>query len=564
MAQTKYLDYAGLSYYDGKIKAHIAEQDAEVLQRSAVTFTNAVSPDSGDAATVVVTQNWTEPGGTVTPTEIGRIHIPLDKYVSAGAVATRQIENPETHELETKTYIDLTVTNGAGAAGSSTVSVDISSVAGDISAIQHAIDILNSNDTVEGSVAHSIKVAIEALDSEVITSGTPAEGQVLATATVATGDVNVLTGVTEADGKLSAATATTLKKLASTGAAEDVTIADAGDYFTATNVEGALTELAEASAGGVASKTVYLQDESAGQSDYAKVYKLYQGANAPDAQTDPAALIGTINIPKDLVVQSGSVVEIFFNEADNTLHEGSLAGPDVTALIIPEGQTATAANAGKYIKLTIQNQTNPLYIAVKDLVDVYTGGTTAEAVVSIDASNVITVTIDTIAATKISIADTGDHFTSTDVEGALAELAEAAAGTNGAFVFKGSVATVPTTGEVGYAYLVGTAPNVKLMICTTASGESTDATYTEIAINTAMTGTGFQTAGNAEAETPIDPVPLTIKEYIDKLIFVGTQAEYDAAVAAGTLLTNTFSVITDDDGNELTPISDSEIDNLFS
>lgn len=552
MAQTKYLDYAGLSYYDSKIKAHVATKDTEVLNRSAVTFTTASTPDTGDVATIIVKQNWTTTEGTDTPTEVGRIHIPLDKYVSAGAVATRTVEG------EIKTFIDLTVTNG------DTVSIDISSVAGDISALQDAINLLNDDDQTEGSVAYSIRTAIEALDAEVITSGTAAEGQILATATVATDDVNVLTGVTETDGKLSAATATTLKKLASTGAAEDVTIADAGDHFTATNVEGALTELAEASAGGVASKTVYLQDESAGQSDYAKVYKLYQGANAPDAQTDPAALIGTINIPKDLVVKSGSVVEIFFNETDNTLHEGSLKGPDVTALIIPEGQTATAANAGKYIKLAIQNQDNPLYIAVKDLVDVYTGGTTAEAVVNIDASNVITVTIDTIAAAKISIADVDDNFTSTDVEGALAELAEAAAGTNGAFVFKGTSETVPTTGEIGYAYLVGTAPNVKLMICTTASTASTDATYTEIAINTIMTGTGFQTAGNPEAATPIAPTALTIKDYIDKLIFIGTQAEYDAAVAAGTLLTNTFAVITDEDGQDLAPITDTEIDNLFS
>lgn len=161
--------------------------------------------------------------------------------------------------------------------------------------------------------------------------------------------------------------------------AADVPIEDESGYFTATDVEGALAELAQASSGGVASKTVYLQDESSGQSAYAKVYKIYQGANAPDALTDPAALIGTINIPKDLVVKSGSVETV--STADDPY---------------------TGAEVGdKYIDLEIQNQSAHLYIPVKDLTDVYTGGTTAEATVSVSANNEITVAIGKVAATKV-------------------------------------------------------------------------------------------------------------------------------------------------------------------
>lgn len=161
--------------------------------------------------------------------------------------------------------------------------------------------------------------------------------------------------------------------------AENISIDDEGGYFTSTDVEGALAELAQASAGGVASKTVWFTDASSGQSDYAKVYKIWQGANAPDAQNDPATLVGTINVPKDLVVKSGSVQTV---ETADTPYTGAEVGD-------------------KYIDLEIQNQVSHLYIPVKDLVDVYTGGTTAEVTISVSAGNVITATIGKIAASKI-------------------------------------------------------------------------------------------------------------------------------------------------------------------
>lgn len=70
--------------------------------------------------------------------------------------------------------------------------------------------------------------------------------------------------------------------------------------------------------------------------DYAAIYHLTKdGVNTGAA----------INIPKDLFVKSGEIV-------DN-----------------PAGQPA-----GKYIKLTLQNQDEPIYINVADLVDAYTAG----------------------------------------------------------------------------------------------------------------------------------------------------------------------------------------------
>lgn len=93
------------------------------------------------------------------------------------------------------------------------------------------------------------------------------------------------------------------------------------------------------------------------------VYTLSQGGTE----------IGKINIPKDMVVQSGSVVKGTFAQ-DGSFTE-STSGKD-TAL-----------------KLVIANSSNVVYINVKDLASVYTGGTTADITVSISDTNVITATL---------------------------------------------------------------------------------------------------------------------------------------------------------------------------
>ena len=89
-----------------------------------------------------------------------------------------------------------------------------------------------------------------------------------------------------------------------------------------------------------------------------KSYTITQG------EGENAVTVGKIDIPKDLVVTEGSVVEN------------------------PEGQPE-----GTYIKLVIANQTAPLYINVKDLVDVYTAAQNAAQVQLAINSNEISATI---------------------------------------------------------------------------------------------------------------------------------------------------------------------------
>lgn len=111
--------------------------------------------------------------------------------------------------------------------------------------------------------------------------------------------------------------------------------------------------------------------------DYAAIYHLTKdGVNTGAA----------INIPKDLFVKSGEIV-------DN-----------------PAGQPA-----GKYIKLTLQNQDEPIYINVADLVDAYTAGNG----ITISGTNEISAKV--IAENGLSVGATGIAMglASADVNGAM-------------------------------------------------------------------------------------------------------------------------------------------------
>lgn len=111
--------------------------------------------------------------------------------------------------------------------------------------------------------------------------------------------------------------------------------------------------------------------------DYAAIYHLTK-----DGTNTGAA----INIPKDLFVKSGEVV-------DN-----------------PTGQPA-----GKYIKLILQNQTEPIYINVADLVDAYTPGNG----ITISATNEVSAKV--VAANGLSVGASGIAMglASADANGAM-------------------------------------------------------------------------------------------------------------------------------------------------
>ena len=217
-----------------------------------------------------------------------------------------------------------------------------------------AINEVDSNANAAAAAANTTQSDVNALKGLV---GTLPEGAIAKT----------VTGyIDEAAGKVAAdltALDGSLKAVAKSGAAVDVSIADEGGKITATTVEGALAELAEAIS--ATSTTGAVTCEKSSPDGVAARYIFKQGGvEIPNA---------VIDIPKDMVVESGEVVTN------------------------PVGQPT-----GTYIVLTLANkEENKLYINVTDLIEYVTGGETDEITVAVSAEHVATATVKKIAATKI-------------------------------------------------------------------------------------------------------------------------------------------------------------------
>jgi len=120
--------------------------------------------------------------------------------------------------------------------------------------------------------------------------------------------------------------------------------------------------------------------------------------------------IGTINIPKDMVVQSGSVVE--------------LAAGDVDGL-----------SAGTYIKLILNDEAaTAIYINVGSLIEYVTADTdknaTSDVVVSISSDHKVSAALSTATATKLANAASSDDLTSA-IAALDASVTQAASASNG-------------------------------------------------------------------------------------------------------------------------------------
>ena len=122
---------------------------------------------------------------------------------------------------------------------------------------------------------------------------------------------------------------------------------------------------------------VYDIVKDADSGDYAAIYHLTK-----DGTNTGAA----INIPKDLFVKEGKVVEN------------------------PTGQPA-----GKYIELTLQNQAEPIYINVADLVDAYTSGNG----ITISATNEVSAKVVATNGLSVDASGIAMGLASADANGAM-------------------------------------------------------------------------------------------------------------------------------------------------
>jgi len=352
-----YLDEAGLSQYDTLIKQYVDSADA--LSIKYLTF----EPSSSAGVNPTTIKFW-----KVDPT-------------GAGAIAAYTVTLPDVTTLMTKVSGaisgDIAKLDANGQVVDSGISYSdlITKLA---SGTANMIATVNA----DGSFARSSVLISDIIKKSSDTGATFTEGQWL---------------VFDASGNVKGLTKS----------ATNVPFDDTTAHTGSNTVQGAIESIAQATGGGVAAKTVYITETSGGSGDlYSKRYGIYQGGEGSVSSPDPSEKLVDIDIPKDMVVESGSVVDIVFKASDSTLHEGSESGPDVTAAI-KGGATATSADAGKYLKLIIANATSTaIYIKVTDLVDLYTGGTTTSGSISISGSNVITFDLSASVQTSLGKADT--------------------------------------------------------------------------------------------------------------------------------------------------------------
>lgn len=118
---------------------------------------------------------------------------------------------------------------------------------------------------------------------------------------------------------------------------------------------------------GKRTKLSILTPDTISDASVLKRYVFYQGRDAQDPTNTPGRVVGTIDIPKDLVVTSGE-------------------------LVLGDGNNGTILDK-QYLKLNIGNG-EPVYIAVGDLVDAYVEGD----YLSISEGNVLSVDIDAVDA----------------------------------------------------------------------------------------------------------------------------------------------------------------------
>lgn len=246
--------------------------------------------------------------------------------------------------------------------------------------------------------------------------------------------------------------------------------------------------------------TVTITESAGSGSDpYSKRYNVVQTATGLNANID---------IPKDMVVSSGSVVDITYN--NGRLYDGVT---DVTSKIVGTG-TATEANAGKYIKLVIANATaDTIYIAAKDLVDIYTAQPNATQVqLAIDSNNVISATI---VAGSIDTTELKDGAVTTDKLGSKAvtgaKLAdEVTASLGKADTAVQSIAQGANNGEIKYTVDGTNYTAVKVKGLGSAAYTNSDAYATAAQGALADSAVQSVTTGTSNGTIKVDGSPVSV------------------------------------------------------
>ena len=441
-----YVDLSRLQRYDSKIK-----EWANSASQAGYKTVNI----SADGGTLYFYKKPSAILGTDTPDET----ISIGGAEAAKLTALAQaIDANASYTAGSGWSIDLssfTATDIVGAL--SELLTGIGAVASDLEALDTKVGDLPAgaaSTDVVSYIGEAINDAVDNLDTS----------SDVAIASVSSNVVTIAAGIAEEDGviKSGSGTAIALEEVAYTGDAADVATAAIDDgeatpttLYSAGTAQSTLTAIAR-DLNSLESGSIVTIAKSTDVSGLAARYTFSQGG---------VAIGTTVDIPADMVVTEGIVVDVVFVEgtggADNELHEGSASGTDVTEEIKGAGVNPTSADAGKYIKLTIANAAaTHLWIKATDLVDIYTGGTTSEVDVDI-TSNVITATIEDIDASKLTYiaaqAASGDDpaIARESVKQALTRL-------DGADTVPGSVAKIAKDAAAAAVGNLDTSANVTL------------------------------------------------------------------------------------------------------
>lgn len=212
--------------------------------------------------------------------------------------------------------------------------------------------------------AYITKAASEEADNLIISSYTAADSAIIASYTAA--DSAIVSSYTAADDAI-------------------ITAYKAADEALSGRIDTLQTDLQT-------NLAVTLDDTASPGEGILKVYTIKQGGTS----------IGTINIPKDLVATSGSLVYCTKSESTYTEVDSSTEG------------------AIACIKMTIQNG-NPFYIEVADLIEYNSVKSNAEITLT-DTGHEIEATVGAISSSKITFTPSGDNPANTTVQDALRDL----------------------------------------------------------------------------------------------------------------------------------------------
>jgi hypothetical protein len=271
------------------------------------------------------------------------------------------------------------------------------------------------------------------------------------------------------------------------------------DLVTAVNeVFDKAASAATAASNAATNSKVTLTTAATPTSGYLKTYVVSQGGSE----------VGKIDIPKDLVVTSGSVV------------------------VNPTGQ-----DAGTYIALVIANQSTPIYINVKDLCDVYTAASGATRVqLTVSDTNVISadlvsgsissgylasnaVTTAKIAGSAVTTAKLDSTLQTAIIKAGTAVQSVTTGTTNGTIAVDGTNVSVKGLGSA--AYTASTAYDAAGTAATKIA--ALDATVSQ----TSASSNGYVAASVVETDGKLTSVSVTVDS-----------TKYDASGAASSALTS--------------------------